>query len=280
MIVARAVENVADDLQHGARAMAAGEINGVIETPGVAEIIIAEDAVAARANAVHTMQHLRLARARGHRRGIGREDAVLHDEGRRVEGDILHSRRSGPGAVAEEDARTVDMNLRGVAAERGAAARVEIHVAETVVAGGVHEIEAAPVARDERIAPDADALRLGALGHEARSVGVHGQRRAGREIDRRARFDGKLRVLDHGHRPGDLIRPARRRPSHAAANGAAHVRGHAAVEPHVQKSALELQPVCINGLHQHAVDAGQERDGASPTRGPRRPSGGHAIDQN
>src|SRR5205814_5241834 len=55
-IVGSAIEDVVDELEDGARAIAASEINGVVEAPGVAEIVIAEDAIAASGNAVDAVE--------------------------------------------------------------------------------------------------------------------------------------------------------------------------------------------------------------------------------
>src|SRR5204863_4027315 len=80
MVVTRAIEDVVDDLENRSGPLAAREINRVVETPGVAEIIVAENPVARDGNAVDPVQTLRPARRR-----IRRENAVLHDEGTGVE---------------------------------------------------------------------------------------------------------------------------------------------------------------------------------------------------
>ena len=116
MVVARPVEDVADDLQNRARPVAAREVDGVIEAPGVPEVVVAEDAVTGDGNAVHAVQHLGPGRGR-----VGGEGAVLDDERGVVEGEILHHGCARPSAVIEEDLRVVDMNLGVVPAEGGAA---------------------------------------------------------------------------------------------------------------------------------------------------------------
>ena len=55
IIIPCPIEHVADDLEDGPGTVAAGEVDGVIEAEGVAEIIIAEDAVTARSDAVDAM---------------------------------------------------------------------------------------------------------------------------------------------------------------------------------------------------------------------------------
>src|SRR6266850_2484537 len=89
-IIAGAVEDVVDDLEDGAGPIAAREINGVVERPGVAKIIVAENAVTAGRNSIHTVEHLRLPVLRIHRRPrIGWENTILNDERTAVKRDIL-----------------------------------------------------------------------------------------------------------------------------------------------------------------------------------------------
>src|SRR5207249_8616749 len=74
-IVAGAIEYVVDDLQNRTRPVAPGKIDGVIESPGVPEIVVAENAIAAGGNAVDSMQALRSGR-----RWIAREHTILDNE--------------------------------------------------------------------------------------------------------------------------------------------------------------------------------------------------------
>ena len=55
MIVARAVEDIVDDLKNGTGALAAGEVDGVVEAIGVAKIIVAEDAMAAGRDSIDAL---------------------------------------------------------------------------------------------------------------------------------------------------------------------------------------------------------------------------------
>ena len=80
VVVGRAIEDVVDDLQNGAGPLAAGEVDGVVETPGMAKVVVAEDAVATGGNAVDAVKALRTARGR-----ISGEDAVLNDKRAAVE---------------------------------------------------------------------------------------------------------------------------------------------------------------------------------------------------
>src|SRR5207245_11303955 len=104
----------------GAGPLAAREIDGVVETPGVAEIIVAEDAMTAARDAVDAVKALRPVRGR-----IAGKDRVLNDERTAVERDVLHHRRGRPDAVVDQDEGVVGVDLGVVAADRCAGARVE-----------------------------------------------------------------------------------------------------------------------------------------------------------
>src|SRR5256885_2353069 len=75
VVVRGAVEDVVDDLKNRAGPLAPGKVDRVVEAPGVAEIVVAENSVAARRNAVDAMKALWTRRRR-----IARENAVLNDE--------------------------------------------------------------------------------------------------------------------------------------------------------------------------------------------------------
>src|ERR1043166_8985853 len=105
-IVARAVEDIVDDLEDWpsarALALATGEVDRVVETPGMAKIVVAENPVTACGDAVDSVQALRTAGRR-----VGRKITVLNDEGAAIEGDVFHDRRWRPGAVIDEDRKSV-----------------------------------------------------------------------------------------------------------------------------------------------------------------------------
>ena len=89
----------------------------------MSEIVVSQDAVAAQRDAIDSMEALR-----ANRRRIGREDAILHNEGAVVERDVLDNRSRRPCAVVDENNRVVDVHLRVVAANSGPVASFEIHV--------------------------------------------------------------------------------------------------------------------------------------------------------
>src|SRR6266702_7418699 len=140
VVVRGAVEDVVDELKDGAGPLAAGKVDRVVETPGVAEIVVPEDSVAAGGNAVDAMKALRTRRRR-----IARENAVLNDERTAVERNVFHDRRGRPGAVIDKHNGVVHMDLRVVPPERGAAARIKIDVIQVALDRRVDEIDAAPV---------------------------------------------------------------------------------------------------------------------------------------
>src|SRR5439155_6840859 len=74
VIVRGAVEDVVDDLENRPGPLAAGKIDGVVEAPGVTEIVVAENSAAAGENSVDAMKALGTRRRR-----ITRENAVLND---------------------------------------------------------------------------------------------------------------------------------------------------------------------------------------------------------
>ena len=79
-IIRSAIKDVVDELQNGVGAIATGEVDGVVETPGMAEIVIAENAVAIDRDAIDAMK----AFGAGWRRVAG-EVAVLDDERTAIE---------------------------------------------------------------------------------------------------------------------------------------------------------------------------------------------------
>jgi len=140
-IVARAVKDVIDNLQNRAGPIAASEVDGVVEAPGVPEIVVAEDPVTPGVNAVDAVQALRTGRRR-----IAGEDTVLDDEGTAVEGNVFDDGCGRPGAVINEDDRTaVDMQLRvvPVGGSRTAAA-IEINVGQAALHRRIQKVEAGP----------------------------------------------------------------------------------------------------------------------------------------
>src|ERR1043166_2307103 len=58
VIIARAIKDIVDELQNRAGTLAAGEVDRVVETPGASEIVASKNAVAARGDAVDSMQTL------------------------------------------------------------------------------------------------------------------------------------------------------------------------------------------------------------------------------
>src|SRR5437870_8097938 len=222
IVVRGAVEDVVDDLKDGAGPLAAGKIDGVVETPGVAEIVVPEDSVAAGGNAVDAMKALRTRRRR-----IAWENAVLNDERTAVERNVLHDRRGWPGAVIDKHNGVVYMDLRVVPADRCAAARIEIDVIQMALDRRVDEIDAAPVARCRRVLPDADAPGVGAL-REKPTGAIDGDRGAGGHIHCGARLDRERNTVRDGEVRADVVRPARWRPGSIAGQCAGDVVYHRA----------------------------------------------------
>src|SRR5438067_2871600 len=109
-----------------AGAIAAVYIDSVFESPGVSEIIIAQDAIASRRNAVDAVQALRSGRS-----GVGGEGAILDDEGTAIEGNVFNDGCGRPGAVVDKDNGAVDVELGVVSVAGGrTAAGVKIDVSE------------------------------------------------------------------------------------------------------------------------------------------------------
>src|SRR5206468_6488886 len=125
VIVRGAVEDVVDDLKNRPGPLAAGKIDGVVEAPGVTEIVVAENSVAAGENSVDAMKALGTRRRR-----ITRENAVLNDKRAAVERNVFHHGRRRPGAVIDENDRVFDVNLGVVPADGCTAARIEIDVCQ------------------------------------------------------------------------------------------------------------------------------------------------------
>ena len=75
MIIGSAIKDVVNDLEDRTGAIAPGEVDGVVEAPGVAKIVVAENAVAPIRNSVHAMEHFRAGRTR-----ISGKIAVLNNE--------------------------------------------------------------------------------------------------------------------------------------------------------------------------------------------------------
>ena len=271
MIIARAVEDVVDDLENGTGPLAAGEVNGVIEAVGAAEVIVAENAVAAGRNAVHAVQHLRRAR----REGISREDRVLDDEGAFIERDVLHGGRVRPDAVIDEHARIVHVHHGGVPADVAAAATLEIRVSNAALQRAVENVEAAPVAAAGQIA-EADALQLGALGEQA-STAAHHQARAGCEVERGTRLHRQRDPGGHGESGCDDVRAAGQREGGVAVHRAVNDGGGAVVVGDIEVGAAHLAPRAIPRLDQQTIHSGIERGTALPQTAPRRVARRHTV---
>src|SRR5206468_5143476 len=136
----------------------------IVEAPSVAEKVVAENAVAAGRDAVDAVEHFGLAVLRVHDGlRVGREDAVLDDERAAIKGDVFNRWSGRPGAMVDEDDGVIDVELGVVAADGGAAARIEVDVGQAALGRGVEEVETAPVAAAGD-AGEADVLGLAAFG--------------------------------------------------------------------------------------------------------------------
>ena len=275
VVVRGAVEDVVNDLQNGARPLASGEVDRVVKTPGVAEIIVPENAVATGGNPVDPMKALRTARGR-----VAGKNAVLNDERTSVERDVFHHGRGRPGAMIDENDRVIDVDLRVVTTDGCAATRVKIHVRQPALGCRVDEVQAAPVPRCGRILADANALHLGAL-RQDHSGAVDGDGRAGGDIDRCAGLDGQRDTARNGEVGADVVRSAGGCPGGIAGQRAGHVvRRRAGVVPDIDVGPGKFDAARVHRLDQNPVDPGRESDiGGCPGSLPGDVRGGGAVNE-
>src|SRR3954471_6087517 len=75
VIIRGSIKDVIDDLENRPGPIAAGEVDRIIEAPGVPKVVVPENSVASQGDAIDSMQALWTGW-----RWIGWEVAVLHDE--------------------------------------------------------------------------------------------------------------------------------------------------------------------------------------------------------
>ena len=118
-IIGSAVKDIVDELDNRTGAITTREVDGIVEPPGMAEVIIAENAVTRGGNPVHPVKAFRP----GRRRVTGKI-AILHNER-----TVLNDRSWRPGAVVDEDDRAIDVDLCVMAVGgRRSTARIKVHI--------------------------------------------------------------------------------------------------------------------------------------------------------
>ena len=263
-VVIAAHEDVVDDLENRARSIAAGEVERVIVALDLAPEVARENAAPARLDAARAVDRLEAPRG-------GREETVLDDERCTIEREVL-ARGVAEAQVIEERGAVRDFN-------GGVRVSIEVRVGDAGL-GRVRAAvdgEAAP-GRGTGCRAEPNARDVGAFGEQAAAV-RDDKIDTGTDIDRGAGLNRERRAGVHGEVRRDLIRAAGSGPNRVAGNRAGDGLRCAGVIPDVHRGAGELDAIGVDRLHDHAVDAGDERDGVRPARFPSRAHSLDAIDE-